>query len=163
MAEATALSTATYTRDWRAAFAAVRKLLADPNDTVQVFRIMQALNGAASKWGYEKLVSTPEGGRMAYNRVELCEKLMDRAWVDSFAPGTVGAAYRDFLDRTGYSAKGLAIAIGRWLAMIGARPHRRLTKSRKTALTIWSLHDHEHYQSLGPTERLRLYRENRSI
>lgn len=62
-----------------------------------------------------------------------------------------------------YSAKGLAIAIGRWLAMIGARPQRRLTKSRKTALTIWSLHDHEHYQSLGPTERLRLYRENRSI
>ena len=62
-----------------------------------------------------------------------------------------------------YSAKGLAIAIGRWLAMIGARPHKRLTKSRKTALTIWSLHDHEHYQSLGPTERLRLYRETRSI
>ena len=112
MAEATALSTATYTRDWRAAFAAVRKLLADPNDTVQVFRIMQALNGAASKWGYEKLVSTPEGGRMAYNRVELCEKLMDRAWVDSFAPGTVGAAYRDFLDRTGYSAKGLPSGAG---------------------------------------------------
>jgi ubiquinone biosynthesis protein COQ4 len=108
MAEATALSTATYKRDWKTAFAAVRKLLANPNDTVQVFRIMGALNGAASKWGYNKLVSTPEGGHMAYQRLELCEKLMDRAWIDSFAPGTVGAAYRDFLDRTGYSAKGLA-------------------------------------------------------
>lgn len=108
MAEATALSTATYKRDWGTAFKAVRKLLADPNDTVQVFRIMQALNGAASKAGYEKLIATPEGGRMAYQRVELCARLMDRAWIDSFAPGTVGAAYRDFLDRTGYSAKGLA-------------------------------------------------------
>ncbi len=107
MAEATALSTATNTRDWRAAFTAMRKLLADPNDTVQVFRIMQALNAGSAKWGYNKLVSTPEGGRMAYQRVELVEKLMDRAWVDSFAPGTVGAAYRDFLDRTGYSADGL--------------------------------------------------------
>ncbi len=107
MAEATALSTSTYKRDWKSAFAAVRKLLADPNDTVQVFRIMQALNGAATKWGYDKLVATPEGGRMAYRREELCEKLMDRAWVNGFAPGTVGAAYRDFLDRTGYSADGL--------------------------------------------------------
>lgn len=108
MAEATALSTATYKRDWKTAFAAVRKLLADPNDTVQVFRIMQSLNGASAKAGYNRLVATPEGGRMAYNRVELVEKLMDRAWVDSFQPGTVGSAYRDFLDRTGYSASGLA-------------------------------------------------------
>lgn len=107
MAEATALSTATNKRDWRAAFAAMRKLLADPNDTVQVFRIMGALNGASSKWGYNKLVATPEGGRIAYRRIELVEKLMDRAWVDSFAPGTVGAAYAAFLDRTGYSADGL--------------------------------------------------------
>ena len=108
MAEATALSTATYKRDWRAAFAAVRKLLADPNDTVQVFRIMQALNAGAAKKGFHRLVATPEGGRMAYQRLELVDRLMDRAWVESFAPGTVGAAYREFLDRTGYSANGLA-------------------------------------------------------
>lgn len=108
MPEATALSTGTYKRDWRMAFAAVRKLLADPNDTVQVFRIMQSLNGAASKAGYQKLIATPEGGRMAYQRLELCEKLMDRDWLNGFAPGTVGGAYRDFLDRTGYSADGLA-------------------------------------------------------
>ncbi len=108
MTEAAALSTVTYKRDWKAAFAAMRKLLADPNDTVQVFRIMQALNGAATKRGFEKLVSTPEGGRMAYRREELVDKLMDRAWIDGFAPGTVGAAYRAFLDRTGYSAAGLA-------------------------------------------------------
>ncbi|BCW88528.1 hypothetical protein sos41_16690 [Alphaproteobacteria bacterium SO-S41] len=108
MAEATALSTATYKRDWRTAFAAVRKLLADPNDTVQVFRIMQSLNAGAAKKGFHRLVSTPEGGRMAYQRLELVDRLMDRAWVESFAPGTVGAAYRAFLDRTGYSANGLA-------------------------------------------------------
>ena len=105
---ANALSTTTYKRDWRTAFVAVRKLMADPNDTVQVFRIMQALNGAASKAGYNRLISTPEGGRMAYARQELVELLMDRAWIAGFAPGTVGAAYRDFLDRTGYSADGLA-------------------------------------------------------
>ena len=38
---------------------------------------------------------------------ELAQRFSDRKWVESFAPGTVGAAYRDFLDTTGYSADGL--------------------------------------------------------
>ena len=108
MAEATALSTATYTRDWRAAFAAVRKLLADPNDTVQVFRIMRALNSGATEKGYARLLATEEGGRIAMQQAELAEIFSKPDFTDQFAPGTVGAAYRDFLDRTGYSAKGLA-------------------------------------------------------
>ncbi|MCC6919871.1 MAG: ubiquinone biosynthesis protein [Alphaproteobacteria bacterium] len=108
MTPATAPSTLTYRRDWRTAFRAVRALLSDPNDTVQVFRIMGALNGAASRTGYQRLIKTPEGGVLAYRREELVAKLMDRIWLAQYAPGTVGAAYRDFLDRTGYSAGGLA-------------------------------------------------------
>ncbi|RYD47050.1 MAG: ubiquinone biosynthesis protein, partial [Sphingomonadales bacterium] len=49
----------------------------------------------------------PNGGAIAYAHVELAERLTDRAWIDSFAEGTVGAAYRHFLDSTGYSADGL--------------------------------------------------------
>jgi ubiquinone biosynthesis protein COQ4 len=45
---------------------------------------------------------------MAYERVELAERFVDKAYVASFAPGTVGAAYRHFLETTGYSADGLA-------------------------------------------------------
>lgn len=44
---------------------------------------------------------------MAYERVELAQRFSDRDWVATFAPGTVGAAYRDFLATTGYSADGL--------------------------------------------------------
>jgi ubiquinone biosynthesis protein COQ4 len=36
------------------------------------------------------------------------ELLTDRSFLASFQPGTVGAAYRAFLDKTGYSAEGLA-------------------------------------------------------
>jgi ubiquinone biosynthesis protein COQ4 len=86
----------------------MRALLADPNDTVQVFRVMTALNGGTSAKNYRRLLETPEGGRIAYARVELVEKLTDRAFLARFAPGTVGAAYRAFLERTGYSADGLA-------------------------------------------------------
>jgi ubiquinone biosynthesis protein COQ4 len=95
-------------RDWKTAFGAVRHLLADPNDTTQVFRIMRALNAGTAAKNYHRLLATPQGGRIAYERIELIERLTNREWLSHFAPGTVGAAYRAFLDRTGYSADGLA-------------------------------------------------------
>jgi ubiquinone biosynthesis protein COQ4 len=95
-------------KDWIRALRAVRILLADPSDTVQVFRIMAALNSGTSVRNYHCLLQTPEGGRIAYNRVELVERLTDPAFLAQFAPGTVGAAYRAFLERTGFSADGLA-------------------------------------------------------
>jgi len=94
-------------RDWRGAFRAMKKLLADPDDTVQVFRIMQALNAGTSAKNYRRLISTHEGGRVAYARVELVTRLTDGAWLAQFAPGTVGATYRTFLEKTGFSATGL--------------------------------------------------------
>ena len=95
-------------REWGTALRALRRLLANGDDTVQVFRIMRALNGDTSHRNYRRLIASAEGGRLAYERVELAPRLCDRAWIDSFPQGSVGAAYRDFLDRTGYSAIGLA-------------------------------------------------------
>jgi ubiquinone biosynthesis protein COQ4 len=94
-------------REWGTALKALRRLLANGDDTVQVFRIMRALNGDNSHRNYRRLIATPEGGRLAYRRVELAPRLCDRAWIDSLPAGSVGAAYRRFLDRTGYSADGL--------------------------------------------------------
>lgn len=94
-------------REWGTALAALRRLLADGNDTEQVFRIMRALNGDVTSRNYRKLLTMPGGGRLAYQHVELAQRLTDRAWIDSFAEGSVGAAYRDFLDATGFSADGL--------------------------------------------------------
>ncbi len=51
---------------------------------------------------------TPNGPKAAYRRVELAERFSDPAFIASFEPGTVGAAYRSFLESTGYSATGLA-------------------------------------------------------
>ncbi|UZK65617.1 Coq4 family protein [Sphingomonas sp. M1-B02] len=95
-------------REWGTALSALRRLLANGDDTEQVFRIMRALNGDVTQRNYRKLLTMPGGGRLAYQRIELAERLSDRAWIDSFPEGTVGAAYRAFLDATGYSAKGLA-------------------------------------------------------
>jgi ubiquinone biosynthesis protein COQ4 len=99
-------------RDWRTAFDAIRKLLANGDDTTQVFRIMRALNVGNAPMNYARLIATEEGGRIAYDRVELAQRFSDPAFVASFAPGTVGAAYREFLETTGYSADGL-VAVSR--------------------------------------------------
>lgn len=96
-------------RDWRTAFSALRRLLSDTNDTAQVFRIMRALNAGSAKAGYNRLLGTMEGGRIAYRRIELAERFSDAAFVASFPQGSVGAAYAVFLRRTGYSAEGLAM------------------------------------------------------
>ncbi len=95
-------------RDWRGAARALRRLLANGDDTEQVFKIMRALNADVGARNYRRLIETPGGGAIAYRRVELVERFSDPEFIGRFAPGTVGAAYRDFLASTGYSAAGLA-------------------------------------------------------
>ena len=94
-------------REWRTALDALKKLLANGEDTTQVFRIMRALNVGNAADNYAKLLATSQGGRLAYERVELARRFSDQGFVAQFASGTVGAAYRHFLESTGYSADGL--------------------------------------------------------
>ena len=90
------------------AFRAFRGLIADKEDTVQVFRFIRALAGSAMLKGYLRLLKTPEGGRQAFLGEELADKLQDSAWLAQFAPGTVGARYREFIAPRQLSAYGLA-------------------------------------------------------
>ena len=94
-------------RDWAGAVRAFQRLMADKEDTSQVFAIMHALDGEACKIDYVRMLSTPDGGRIAYERLELAEKLMDEAWRGSFPPGSVGAAYAEFLATEHLSAAGM--------------------------------------------------------
>lgn len=89
------------------AFKAVSRLMADKEDTAAVFDLMRALSGKSVSKGYARLMSTSRGGRIAYERDELNDRLMDRAWLESFAPGTVGAAYLAHMDERGFTADGL--------------------------------------------------------
>jgi ubiquinone biosynthesis protein COQ4 len=94
--------------DWIHAIRSLRRLLADKEDTTQVFEIMRALNGTATARGYLKLLETAQGGRIAYERTELARLLMDDAWLDSLPTGSVGAVYREFVRAERLSAEGLA-------------------------------------------------------
>jgi ubiquinone biosynthesis protein COQ4 len=138
-------------RDWRTAFAAMRRLIADKEDTGQVYDIMKALNGDAYAKAYVRLLDTPTGGRVAYERRELEAMLMDDAWLDSFADGTVGAAYRHFVRSENISAKGLA-DIGR--AKQGsdediAHPYAWFGRRIRDTHDIWHILSGYHRDGLG--------------
>ncbi|HEX6859895.1 MAG TPA: Coq4 family protein [Caulobacteraceae bacterium] len=90
------------------AWKALRRLLADKEDTAAVFELMRALSGRAVPNGYQRMLRSAEGGRLAYEADEFAERLSDKAWLESFGPGTVGAAYRAFIAPRGLSAEGLA-------------------------------------------------------
>lgn len=90
------------------AWQAFRRLVADKEDTRQVFEIMSALAGKSVPRGYARLLTTPEGGRQAYLARELADRLQDRAWLASLPTGSVGAAYLDFVRERDLSAYGLA-------------------------------------------------------
>ncbi len=107
-------------REWGSALAALRKLLNDKDDTAQVFEIMRALNGGATRAGYVRLLSSVEGGRLAYERVELAQRLQGRAWLATFAPGTLAAVYREFTDTGGITPEGLVEVSGQ---VMGEIPH----------------------------------------
>ena len=136
---------------WRVALKALRRLLNDKEDTGQVFEIMRALNGTATRDGYLKLLTTPQGGRIAYERPELADKLMDDAWLDSFAPGTVGAAYRDFVRAEQLSAEGLA-EISRDGAPSGIdlqHPYAWMGRRTRDVHDIWHILSGYHRDGLG--------------
>jgi ubiquinone biosynthesis protein COQ4 len=137
-------------RQWGVALKALRRLLSDKEDTGQVFEIMRALNGDSTVKNYRRLLDTAGGGRVAYERVELAPKLMDDAWLDSFAPGTVGAAYREFIRSENISAEGLAqISRERQGPIDVAHPYAWFGRRMRDSHDIWHILSGYHRDGLG--------------
>jgi ubiquinone biosynthesis protein COQ4 len=127
-------------KDWRSALTGLRSLLSNPNDTTQVFRIMRALNAGIPRAGYERLLRSAEGGRIAYRRIELAERLSDPAYVARFPAGSVGAAYADFLSETGYSANGLvASSQADDVARAAEHPYAWFARRTRDAHDLWHI------------------------
>jgi ubiquinone biosynthesis protein COQ4 len=138
-------------RRWGVALKALKRLLDDKEDTGQVFEIMGALNGDSTARNYRRLVEeTPNGGRLAYEHVELEPKLMDAAWLDSFAPGTVGAEYRHFVRSENLSAEGLAdISRARRGRVDERHPYAWFGRRMRDSHDIWHILSGYHRDALG--------------
>jgi ubiquinone biosynthesis protein COQ4 len=124
--------------EWGRALSALRKLLADGDDTVQVFEIMRALNGKANVKNYQRLLATHDGGRIAYEHIELADRLMDDAWLDALPAGSVGASYRDFVRAEQLSAEGLAQVSRQQLSQIErAHPYAWFGRRTRDIHDVW--------------------------
>ncbi len=92
------------------ALKALQALLADPNDTTQVFKIISALSGGARQRVLERLRHTPVGARLLRERKALAPLLEDRARLARLPDGSLGRAYLEFCERAGITASGLIAA-----------------------------------------------------
>ncbi|MGA0605044.1 Coq4 family protein [Phenylobacterium sp. VNQ135] len=136
--------------DWGHAIRSLQRLLADKEDTRQVFEIMRALNGASTAKGYQRLLTTVEGGRIAYEREEFAQKLMDDAWLDSLPEGSVGAAYRNFIRSENLSAEGLAMVSREGAGAIeDAHPYAWFGRRTRDVHDIWHILSGYHRDGLG--------------
>ena len=136
--------------NWGHAWRSLQKLLADKEDTRQVFEIMRALNGKSTANGYIRLLETPEGGRMAFERQEFADRLMDDAWLDSLPEGSVGAAYREFIRAEDLSAEGLADVSREGISEVdNAHPYAWFGRRTRDVHDIWHILSGYHRDALG--------------
>ncbi|MFM8355954.1 MAG: Coq4 family protein [Gammaproteobacteria bacterium] len=94
----------------RAALSALRRLLANPEQTELVFEIIRALSGKTILHGYNRFTATPMGRRILDEERNLIERLRDRDWLASLPEGTLGRHYLGFVERENLTADGLVEA-----------------------------------------------------
>jgi len=84
-----------------------RNLIANKEDTEQVFHIIESLNGRALLTDLEKFAATEAGQARIKTRRYLPPLLDDHAALARLPDGSVGRAYLDFMTREGLTAQGL--------------------------------------------------------
>lgn len=85
----------------------MQKLIADKEDTAQVFHIIEALNGDASRKDFHRFLKSNNGLSLLKARKFLPQILDDHAPLKSLPEGSVGRAYVEFMEREGLTAHGL--------------------------------------------------------
>jgi ubiquinone biosynthesis protein COQ4 len=84
-----------------------RKLIADKEDTEQVFHIIAALRSGKFRSIAKKFWFSDKGQKILADNQRLIDILDDHETLKKLPAGTVGRAYVDFMEREGLSAAGL--------------------------------------------------------
>jgi ubiquinone biosynthesis protein COQ4 len=84
-----------------------RKLIADKEDTEQVFHIIAALRGSKFRKIAKKFWFSEKGQQILGTSQRLIDILDDHDTIKKLPAGTVGRAYVDFMEREGLTAAGL--------------------------------------------------------
>ena len=85
---------------------ALRRLMKNKEDTVQVFKLARALDGPVSERNYQTFRQLPIGQTVLSEKRDLARALMDRGHLATLPEGSLGRAYYDFVTREGLSPEG---------------------------------------------------------
>ena len=91
------------------AFVAIKRLIADKEDTSQVFIILEALGKRSSAKSWQKFKKHPNYSTLREQQ-PLMNFLCDQKWLSSLPEGSLGQHYYDFLKSENISAEGLVDA-----------------------------------------------------
>lgn len=102
-------------RRWFKALKHFRNLIADKEDTTQVFHITRALNGNDQHKEFNRFLAHPEGRKRFEERTHLPPILDDRAALRAMPKGSLADAYCNFMDKEGLTAQGLVDEFDRFV------------------------------------------------
>ncbi|MET0283998.1 MAG: Coq4 family protein [Polyangiales bacterium] len=92
------------------ALRALVRLSANPDQTAEVFTIIEALSGRAPLRTVARFREDPHGRALLAQRPRLLPVLANRALLETMPHGSLAQAYLAFLDREGITAEGLVQA-----------------------------------------------------
>lgn len=107
------MTTGTYVHqpmEFRKAWRALKALIANPEDTRQVFTIMRALTGKSFFKQYLRFRQDNTGQQILAEKRDLLKTLANRNALKALPEGTLGKTYIDFMEREGITAEGLVEA-----------------------------------------------------
>ena len=92
------------------AWRALRRLIADPSQTPEVFTVIRALSGPALRNGLARFQKTENGQAVLREQRDLLATLVDREKLASCGPNSLGRHYLNFVTHENISAEGLVEA-----------------------------------------------------
>ena len=93
-----------------AAWQALRNLIKDPDDTSQVFEIIDSLAGRSFEKSFKRFRRSSNGPRLIEEQPDIVESLNDREALAAMPAGSLGRAYLDFVIREELTPEGLSSA-----------------------------------------------------
>jgi ubiquinone biosynthesis protein COQ4 len=111
---------------WRRAFAELRALIANPDDTDRAIHLVYALGGREFERNFQRFATSPRGRGLLAERPSLLTALSDRDALGRLAEGSFGRAYLAYLEANGFAPDGLLVVQDRvqaqWQRDEGAPP-----------------------------------------
>lgn len=92
------------------ALQALRRLIADPEQTQEVFTVIRALSGPALQDSYIRFADTEVGQRILREDIDLLDTLQDQESLAALPANTLGRHYLNFVTSQNISADGLVEA-----------------------------------------------------